>query len=83
MLFAGGMGAGLLFWGVAEPVTHFENPPNEVSGLAAAAKQALVITNLHWGLHAWSIYGICALVIAYFTFRLAKPLLISTPLRGS
>lgn len=82
MLFAGGMGAGLLFWGVAEPVTHFENPPVGVGGSAMAAKQALVITNLHWGLHAWSIYGVCALVIAYFTFRLNKPPLISTPLRG-
>nr|WP_272212966.1 BCCT family transporter [Marinicella sp. W31]MDC2878899.1 BCCT family transporter [Marinicella sp. W31] len=82
MLFAGGMGAGLLFWGVAEPVTHFENPPVGVGGSAEAARQALVITNLHWGLHAWSIYGVCALVIAYFTFRLDKPPLISTPLRG-
>lgn len=82
MLFAGGMGAGLLFWGVAEPVTHFENPPAGVSQSAEAARQALVITNLHWGLHAWSIYGVCALVIAYFTFRLEKPPLISTPLRG-
>ena len=82
MLFAGGMGAGLLFWGVAEPVTHFENPPGGISQSAEAARQALVITNLHWGLHAWSIYGVCALVIAYFTFRLEKPPLISTPLRG-
>lgn len=81
MLFAGGMGAGLLFWGVAEPVTHFENPPVGIGGSAEAARQALVITNLHWGLHAWSIYGVCALVIAYFTFRLEKAPLISTPLR--
>ena len=82
MLFAGGMGAGLLFWGVAEPVIHFESPPGEPGGTAAAARQAMVITNLHWGLHAWSIYGVCALVIAYFTFRLGKPPLISTPLRS-
>jgi len=82
MLFAGGMGAGLLFWGVAEPVTHFDNPPVGTGGTAEAARQALVITNLHWGLHAWSIYGVCALVIAYFTFRLEKPPLISTPLRS-
>jgi glycine betaine transporter len=82
MLFAGGMGAGLLFWGVAEPVTHFDNPPTGAGGTAEAARQALVITNLHWGLHAWSIYGVCALVIAYFTFRLEKAPLISTPLRS-
>lgn len=82
MLFAGGMGAGLLFWGVAEPVIHFGNPPGATGGTADAARQALVITNLHWGLHAWSIYGVCALVIAYFTFRLGRAPLISTPLRA-
>ena len=80
MLFAGGMGAGLLFWGVAEPVTHFESPPGMLGGTPAAAREAMVITNLHWGFHAWSIYGVCALVIAYFTFRLERPPLISTPL---
>ena len=73
---------GFCFWGVAEPVIHFESPPGEPGGTSAAARQAMVITNLHWGLHAWSIYGVCALVIAYFTFRLGKPPLISTPLRS-
>lgn len=82
MLFAGGMGAGLLFWGVAEPVTHFSSPPGMVGGTPAAAREAMVITNLHWGFHAWSIYGVCALVIAYFTFRLEKPSMISTPIKS-
>lgn len=82
MLFAGGMGAGLLFWGVAEPVTHFAAPPGLEGGTPEAARAAMVITNLHWGLHAWSIYGICALVIAYFSFRRGGKPLISTPLRG-
>ncbi len=82
MLFAGGMGAGLLFWGVAEPVTHFESPPGMDGGTPAAAREAMVITNLHWGFHAWSVYGVCALVIAYFTFRRGRPPLISTPLDG-
>jgi len=82
MLFAGGMGAGLLFWGVAEPVTHFAAPPGLDGGTPEAARAAMVITNLHWGLHAWSIYGICALVIAYFTFRRGGKPLISTPLVG-
>jgi len=82
MLFAGGMGAGLLFWGVAEPVTHFAAPPGLDGGTADAARAAMVITNLHWGLHAWSIYGVCALVIAYFTFRRGGKPLISTPLIG-
>ncbi|MFO7759721.1 MAG: BCCT family transporter [Roseovarius sp.] len=82
MLFAGGMGAGLLFWGVAEPVTHFASPPGLDGDTPEAARAAMVITNLHWGLHAWSIYGICALVIAYFTFRRGGKPLISTPLVG-
>ena len=82
MLFAGGMGAGLLFWGVAEPVTHFAAPPGLEGGTAEAARVAMVITNLHWGLHAWSIYGVCALIIAYFTFRRGGKPLISTPLIG-
>jgi glycine betaine transporter len=80
MLFAGGMGAGLLFWGVAEPITHFANPPVQNGGTPAAAREAMVLTNLHWGFHAWSIYGVCALVIAYFGFRKGQPTMISTPI---
>lgn len=80
MLFAGGMGSGLLFWGVAEPVYHFKDPPGMEGGTALAAREAMVITNLHWGLHAWAIYGVCALVIAYFTFRRGEKSMISTPI---
>lgn len=84
MLFAGGMGSGLVFWGVAEPVTHFAHPPGHImEATPAAARQAMVLTNLHWGLHAWAIYGICALVLAYFMFRRDFPGLISTPLRAT
>ncbi|NBB84250.1 MAG: BCCT family transporter, partial [Alphaproteobacteria bacterium] len=82
MLFAGGMGAGLLFWGVAEPVSHFAAPPGAPGGTPDAARGAMVLTNLHWGFHAWSIYGVCALVIAYFSFRRGGKPLISTPLAG-
>jgi glycine betaine transporter len=82
MLFAGGMGAGLLFWGVAEPIYHFKGPPGMEGGTPAAAREAMVITNLHWGLHAWAIYGVCALVIAYFTFRRHQSGQISTPIRA-
>jgi glycine betaine transporter len=78
MLFAAGMGSGLLFWGVAEPIYHFMTPPVGEGETAMAARNAMVITNLHWGLHAWSIYGCCALVIAYFTFRLKLPSMVST-----
>ena len=52
------------------------------AGPAAAARQALVITNLHWGFHAWAIYACCALVIAYFTFRKNRSSMISTPIRA-
>ena len=81
MLFAGGMGAGLLFWGPAEPIYHFTAPPGVEGGTPEAARLAMVITNLHWGLHAWSIYAVCALVIAYFIFRRDRPGMISTPIR--
>ena len=80
MLFAAGMGSGLLFWGVAEPIYHFATPPVGEAETAMAARNAMVITNFHWGLHAWSIYGCCALVIAYFTFRLKLPSMVSTPI---
>jgi glycine betaine transporter len=80
MLFAGGMGAGLLFWGAAEPMYHYYSPPGMPGETPDAARQAMVITNLHWGLHAWSIYAVCALVIAYFVFRKNAPSLISTPI---
>ncbi|MEQ8655659.1 MAG: BCCT family transporter [Kiloniellales bacterium] len=82
MLFAGGMGSGLLLWGPAEPMYHYVFPPGMEGSTAASARQSLVITNLHWGLHAWSIYAVCALVIAYFTFRRGQPSMISTPIKA-
>ena len=82
MLFAGGMGAGLIFWGVAEPLYHFRDPPGMPGETAEAARAAFKLTNLHWGLHAWSIYGVCAMVIAYFTFRKKKKPLISAPIES-
>ncbi len=83
MLFAGGMGSGLLFWGVAEPMYHFYSPPGLTGETAEAARAAFAITNLHWGFHAWSIYGVCALVIAYFVFRKGEPSMVSTPIKHS
>jgi glycine betaine transporter len=82
MLFAGGMGAGLIFWGVAEPLYHFRAPPGMTGETADAARLAFTLTNLHWGLHAWATYGVCAMVIAYFTFRRGKKPLISTPIES-
>ena len=82
MLFAGGMGSGLLLWGPAEPMYHWISPPGMEGGTPEAARMALVITNLHWGFHAWAIYAVCALVIAYFTFRRNQPSMISTPIKS-
>ncbi|MCA1243193.1 BCCT family transporter [Stappia stellulata] len=79
MLFAAGMGVGLLFWAVAEPLIHFEFARNFVIE-PAAAERALVTTIFHWGIHAWAIYGTTALVIAYFAFRRGTPMLVSAPI---
>jgi len=57
MLFSAGMGIGLLFWSIAEPVTHFLVPPLEPSDQIMAAQQAMNVTMLHWGFHAWGIYA--------------------------
>ena len=69
MLFAAGMGIGLVFWGVAEPLHHFAGIPNRASGVATddggGAQQSLAVTFLHWGLHPWAIYVVVGLAIAY------------------
>ncbi|NYT21981.1 choline BCCT transporter BetT [Alcaligenaceae bacterium] len=80
MLFAAGMGIGLMFFGVAEPVMHFLEPPTGEGGTADAARQAMGITFFHWGLHAWSIYAIVALILAYFSFRHGLPLTLRSAL---
>jgi len=78
MLFAAGMGVGLLFWAVAEPLTHYSFASERMPD-AIAAQQALLATNFHWGVHAWAIYGATALSIAYFTYRRGTPMLVSAP----
>lgn len=78
MLFAAGMGVGLLFWAAAEPLGHFALA-HDFEPAPMAAEHALFITNFHWGLHAWAIYGSTALAIAYFGFRRGCPLLVSAP----
>lgn len=79
MLFAAGMGVGLLFWASAEPLTHFRLIKQLVATEGQAADDALFITNFHWGIHAWAIYGATALAIAYFSFRRGTPMLVSAP----
>jgi glycine betaine transporter len=79
MMFAAGMGVGLLYYGAAEPLSHFQMLSQYMPD-APAASSARFITNFHWGLHAWAIYGMTALVIAYFGFRRGCPNLVSAPL---
>jgi choline/glycine/proline betaine transport protein len=78
MLFSAGMGIGLLFWSVAEPIFHFNsNPFLEINGSkAAAAKSAMGITFLHWGVHAWALYAIVGVALAFFTYNKKLPLTI-------
>ena len=78
MLFAAGMGVGLLYNSASEPISHYLAIA-EFTSQASAKSNALFITNFHWGLHAWAIYGITGLVIAYFGFRKGCPYLVSAP----
>lgn len=80
MLFSAGMGIGLMFFGVAEPVMHFINPPVGDPNTVAAAREAMNITFFHWGLHAWAIYAMVALILAYFSFRNGLPLTLRSAL---
>ncbi|UJF20026.1 BCCT family transporter [Vibrio sp. SS-MA-C1-2] len=78
MLFAAGMGIGLIFWGVAEPTAFFTNwfgtPLNAEAYTEAGREAALGATVFHWGLHAWAIYGMAALCLAYFVYNKGLPL---------
>src|SRR5690606_18452953 len=76
MLFAAGMGIGLMFFAVAEPIQHFSQPPDVEPDTLDAARQAMVITFFHWGVHAWAIYGVVGLSLAYFCFRYNLPLTV-------
>jgi len=76
MLFSAGMGIGLMFWGVAEPLLHFESPP-DIPGLTPrAAARAMDLSFLHWGFHAWAIYALVGLSLAYSCFNRGLPLTI-------
>jgi choline/carnitine/betaine transport len=81
MLFSAGMGIGLVFWGAAEPLAHYISPPLAEGGTNVAQKEAMRYTFFHWGIHAWGIYAIVALALAYFKFRKDEPGLISATLR--
>ncbi len=78
MLFAAGMGIGLVFFGVLEPVNHFQNPPLGVSAenTEAARQLGIASTIFHWGLHPWAIYAVVGLALAFFSFNAGLPLTI-------
>lgn len=79
MLFGAGMGIGLVFWGIAEPLAHFTNPPNQITpGSVEAAQFAMKSSFMHWGFHPWATYSIIGLALAYFQFRKNYPGLISS-----
>ncbi len=82
MLFCAGMGIGLVFWGVAEPTSHFHTPPTGQGGTPEAARLALQYSYFHWGLHPWGIYTMVALALAYFQFRKNTPGLFSQACKG-
>ena len=74
MLFSAGMGIGLVFWGIAEPIMHYQNPPTAQGGTPEALAESFRFTFFHWGFHPWAVYIIFALGIAYYHFRLGLPL---------
>lgn len=78
MLFAAGMGIGLVFWGVAEPISHYGNPPPGTTALTPeAANVGMRYAFFHWGFHPWAVYSIVGLAIAFFQFRRNSGVLIS------
>jgi len=77
MLFSAGMGIGLVFWGAAEPLSHFGTPPYGEAETNEAAKTAMKYSFFHWGLHPWGVYATLALALAFFKFRKQSSGLIS------
>lgn len=82
MLFSAGMGIGLVFYGAAEPLSHFAiDPATEDPNTTAAFKEGLRQSYFHWGLHVWAMYGVVALSLAFFQFRKGDPGLVSSTLK--
>ncbi|SPX85009.1 Glycine betaine transporter BetP [Moraxella ovis] len=80
MLFSAGIGIGLLYWGTAEPLYHFVQPPTAEPSTIESAKEAMQVSFLHWGLHGWAVYAVVALSLAYFHYRRGLPLSIRSVL---
>uniref|UniRef100_UPI0006D25C74 BCCT family transporter n=1 Tax=Bacillus sp. JCM 19041 TaxID=1460637 RepID=UPI0006D25C74 len=84
-LFTAGMGVGLVFFAISEPLSHMYDPPSAEPGSMAAIEESLRYTIFHWGFHPWATYSVVALALAYFKFRHNAPALISsafTPILG-
>lgn len=85
MLFGGGMGIGLVFWSVAEPLMDYAAPPSADPLTNAAMHEAMQTVFFHWGIHPWVIYAVAGLALGYFAFRKGRPFLVSSafePLLG-
>ncbi|WP_029076888.1 BCCT family transporter [Kaistia adipata] len=80
MLFAAGMGIGMMYFAVGEPMTHFAAPPEAAPLTIAAKREAMSVTFFHWGMHAWAIYAVVGLSLAYFGYRYNLPLTIRSGL---
>lgn len=80
MLFSAGMGIGLMFFAVAEPVLHYTAPPTAEPRTIAAAEEAMQATFFHWGIHGWAVYAVVGLTLGYFGFRHKLPLTIRSAL---
>ena len=80
MLFCAGMGVGLVFWGISEPISHYINPVGAESGTPEAAAFAFKSVFMHWGIHPWANYAVLGLALAYFQFRKGHAGLISSTL---
>ncbi|HIU76225.1 MAG TPA: BCCT family transporter [Candidatus Pelethocola excrementipullorum] len=78
MIFAAGMGIGLVFWSVAEPLQHFLTPPKSEPYTSEAIIESLKYTFFHWGIHPWILYLSVALPMGYSQFRKKKPMLVSS-----
>ncbi len=78
MLFSAGMGIGILFWSVGEPILHYVAPPTGTGGTVFSAQKSMQYTFLHWGFHAWGIYALVGMSLAFFTFNKKLPLTISS-----
>ncbi len=85
MMFSAGMGIGLMFYGVYEPVTHLAKPPpfsDATPGSPEAAQHAMAYTFFHWGLHPWAMYSVVGLALAYSTYRMGRGNLMSSPFQA-